>query len=83
MALKEDFESSGNWLFRWRSYLPILVIGIIIFSLREYEYPYHAEKLDHIWEAVCLIISFWGLAIRIITIGQTPKGTSGRNTKDK
>lgn len=29
MALKEDFESSGNWLFRWRSYLPILVIGIV------------------------------------------------------
>lgn len=81
MALREEFENTGNWLFRWRSYLPLIGIGIFLLALREYEYPGHSERLDHIWEVVCLIVSFFGLGIRIVTIGHTPKGTSGRNTK--
>lgn len=81
MELREDFESTGNWLFRWRSYLPLLVIGIVLLSLRGYEYPGHSESLDHIWEVICLAISFFGLGIRVFTIGHTPKGTSGRNTQ--
>lgn len=81
MALREEFESIGNWLFRWRSYLPLLVIGIFLLAMREYEYPGHSEKLDELWEIFCLVVSFLGLGIRIFTIGYTPKGTSGRNTK--
>ena len=81
MALREEFESAGNWLFRWRSYLPILVIGIFLLALKEYEHPAQSERLDHIWEVICLIVSFFGLGIRVFTIGFTPKGTSGRNTK--
>lgn len=81
MPLREDFESTGSWLFRWRSYLPLIVIGIFLLALRDYEYPGHNERLAHIWEVVCLIVSFFGMGIRIVTIGHTPKGTSGRNTK--
>lgn len=81
MALREEFENTGNWLFRWRSYLPLAVIGIFLLALRDYEYPGHSERLDHIWEVVCLMVSFFGLTIRILTIGYTSKGTSGRNTK--
>jgi protein-S-isoprenylcysteine O-methyltransferase Ste14 len=81
MALREDFEKTGGWLFRWRSYLPLAMISVCLIAIREYDYPGHSEVLDHIWEIVCLIISFMGLAIRAFTIGHTPKGTSGRNTK--
>ena len=81
MALIEEFESAGNWLFRWRSYLPLALIGIFLLALREYEYPGHSENLDHLWEALCLLVSFFGLGIRVFTIGHTPRGTSGRNTK--
>lgn len=80
MALR-DFEITGNWLFRWRSYLPLIEIGILLAAMPYYEYPGHSENLDHLWEVVCLIISFFGLAIRIFSIGYTPKRTSGRNTK--
>ena len=83
MALEKEFENTGNWLFRWRSYLPLLIIGIFLFALREYKYPGDSERLDHIWEIVCIIISFFGLGIRIFTIGYIPKGTSGRNTKQQ
>lgn len=81
MALREEFETTGNWLFRWRSYLPLFAIGIFLLAFREYEYPGHSEELDHLWEILCILVSFIGLGIRIITIGHTPKRTSGRNTK--
>lgn len=80
MALKEEFENTGNWLFRWRSYLPLMMIGIFLLALREYRYPGDSEVLDHFWEVFCLMVSFLGLGIRVLTIGHTPKGTSGRNT---
>lgn len=81
MALKEEFEKSGNWLFRWRSYLPLLLTGIILIGVRNFEYPGHSHMLDRLWEIVCLMISFLGLGIRIYTVGHTPSGTSGRNTR--
>lgn len=83
MALKEEYENTGNWLFRWRSYIPLIMIGIFLLTLREYEYPGNSEYLDHLWEAFCLIVSFIGLGIRIFTVGHTPKGTSGRNTREQ
>lgn len=76
MALREHFETVGSWLFRWRSYLPLFMIGIFFLAMTEYHYP----KLHHLWETLCLIVSFFGLGIRILTIGHTPKRTSGRNT---
>ncbi len=81
MTLWQDFVRTGNWFFRWRSYIPLVMIGILLLAMREYEYPGHSETLDHIWEVICLLVSFFGLGIRILTIGHTPKGTSGRNTK--
>ena len=83
MSLKEEFEKTGNWLFRWRSYLPLLLIGIMFVCLREFEYPGHSEIIDDFWEIICLTISFLGLGVRIFTIGHTPKRTSGRNTHEQ
>lgn len=83
MALREEFEKSGGWLFRWRSYMPLLMVGILIASLRNFHYLDHSEKIDELWEGFCLAVSFFGLAIRIFTIGYTPRGTSGRNTKEQ
>jgi len=57
------------------------MIGIFLLALREHEYPVHREVLDHLWEAFCLFIGFLGLGIRALTIGHTPRGTSGRNTR--
>ena len=37
MALQEDMRQQGNWLFKYRSYLPlfILVIGLALYILKE------------------------------------------------
>jgi protein-S-isoprenylcysteine O-methyltransferase Ste14 len=81
MALLEDFEKTGNWLFRWRSYLPLVMIGLVLLALREYRYPGDSHYLDHLWEGFCLLVSYLGLGIRIFAIGYAADGTSGRNTK--
>ena len=30
MALIEEMDRSGNWLFRWRSYLPFVFLPLIV-----------------------------------------------------
>jgi len=81
MPLREELSRRGNFLFRWRSYLPLFMIVLILLAMPYFEYPGQSERLDQLWEIFCLIISFSGLVIRIVTIGYTPKGTSGTNTR--
>lgn len=85
MALREEIESQGKWLFRWRSYLPLLLFILLFFALREGDYLERnvGEWVDNIYKAGCLTISFLGLFIRGLTIGYTPAGTSGRNTESQ
>jgi len=79
MALTDEFERSGNWLFRRRGYLPVILLfagaTVIIFSEKDPDRNYL------ITDILYLLISFIGLAIRAFTIGHTPKNTSGRNIK--
>lgn len=85
MALQEEFEKQGLWLFKYRSFLPlvILFIGTILY-LRTEIYPdtFFLEETPYeiYYEMGCLIVSLIGLAIRVYTVGHTPKNTSGRNT---
>ena len=83
MALKEELKKQGDWLFRWRSYLPLLMIVIIYLGMSYFEYPGHNEKFDDIWEIVCLIIAFSGIGLRFFTVGYSPEGTSGTNTRNQ
>lgn len=83
MALREELEKQGNRLFRWRSYLPLFLIGIMFIGLRHFEYPGHRHFMDQVWEILCIIVAFFGLGIRVLTIGYTPKNTSGRNTSQQ
>jgi len=81
MALTEEFEKQGNWLFRWRSYVPIG--ALVLFILAGFDSPYLHLSYTHrqIWAIVCLVISLAGLGIRVLTVGFAPVRTSGRNIK--
>jgi protein-S-isoprenylcysteine O-methyltransferase Ste14 len=84
MALQEEFEKQGIWLFTYRSTLPLffLLIGAVLivrtdlfpetFILKETPYEIY-------YEMFCLFISLFGFAIRVYTVGHTPVNTSGRN----
>jgi len=86
MALQEELETQGNFLFKYRGILPlfILLVAVLIIVLET-----HAHASAFVYQtftpvklaalAVCLL----GLAIRVYTVGHTPKHTSGRNTEEQ
>lgn len=83
MALADEMKWQGQWLFRWRSYLPLLIIPLLIVVLHNSEYPerVYGDFAELIWEVFCICVSFFGLFIRCVTVGYVPKGTSGRHTR--
>jgi protein-S-isoprenylcysteine O-methyltransferase Ste14 len=80
MPLIEEFESVGHWLFRWRSYVPLVTAVLLFSGLQYFSYPFGSHFLDEIWEVICLSVSFAGLVIRALTVGSSASRTSGRNT---
>jgi protein-S-isoprenylcysteine O-methyltransferase Ste14 len=79
MALVHELENSGNWLFRRRSWLPVIFIvtGIIVMYLNNRQ----AILFNLTRELVFLGISLFGEALRVYTVGYVPVNTSGRNTE--
>ena len=85
MALQESIEKQGNFLFRYRSFLPliILVAGIVVFVFSNIKGGLPEWDCYRTIEYISLIVSGLGLLIRIIAVGHTPANTSGRNTKSQ
>lgn len=81
MALREELPQQGTWLFRWRSFLPLLLIAPIAIAFRRFDWPFQSYFFHEVWEFFCLGVSFLGLLIRAIVVGYAPARTSGRNTK--
>ena len=85
MALKSTFRKQGNWLFKYRGSIPLVVLltgaGMIIYSdLNPETSLIKQTSYERMYETFCILVSFFGLYIRIVTVGYTPANTSGRNT---
>jgi protein-S-isoprenylcysteine O-methyltransferase Ste14 len=78
MALVHEFERSGNWLFKRRSWLPVLMVasGLLVM----YYVNRQGILFDSTEEIIFLSVSLYGELIRILTVGFAPGNTSGRNT---
>ncbi|MBV9881013.1 MAG: DUF1295 domain-containing protein [Gemmatirosa sp.] len=82
MPLREHFGTSGNWLFRWRSYLP-LVLFVPVIAVMAIDPPVEGGQMaDRLWEGLCLLVAVIGAVVRIVAVGSAPAGTSGRNTAE-
>jgi protein-S-isoprenylcysteine O-methyltransferase Ste14 len=81
MALIEEFDKTGNWLFKGRSYFPLALYAMaaVVIGMGWDE---HLSVFDETTAWICIAISLLGLLIRAIAIGYAPRGTSGRNTKE-
>jgi len=80
--LYKEFKKQGDFLFRYRGSLPliILVIGLGIFVVtRLYSNPKDNFFQSEVFMFISLAISLFGQLIRILTTGFTPVNTSGRN----
>jgi len=82
MKVVDTIVRQGKFLFRWRGYLPILLLVPAWLAIRERALLDQAQpgRLNDYWAAAGFLVSLAGLAIRWITIGSAPSGTSGRNT---
>lgn len=86
MALLEEFEKQGNYLFKYRGVIPIafLAAGLAAFVQTQLNGRGITDPITEEWYRTgCLIIGLLGLAVRVYTVGHTPKNTSGRNTADQ
>jgi protein-S-isoprenylcysteine O-methyltransferase Ste14 len=81
MALIEEFEKTGNWLFKGRSFFP-LSLYVFMAAIIGFQLDHFFQTFDLVSAVACIAISLFGQLIRALTIGHTLRGTSGRNTKD-
>jgi len=80
-SLGDYLQKLGNAFFRWRSYIPLLLIPILLLKLKNLQFVFSNNIVEIAYQLVCVFVSFFGEFIRIGTIGYVPSGTSGRNTK--
>lgn len=82
MSLVEEFDKRGNWFFKHRSFLPVILYPLAtIVLILGFKQDIKLPELS--WSIICLTISLLGLLVRVLVIGFTPKGTSGRNTANQ
>lgn len=79
--LDEYLRKTGNIFFRWRSYIPLILIPLLLLKLHDLQRTFSNQYAEIVYQALCLLISFTGELVRILTIAFVPSGTSGRNTK--
>lgn len=78
MRLIDVLHDRGGFLFRWRSYTPLLILPLVWLERGNFSYPLASHGWDLAFEAACLAIAWLGLLVRAKTIAHVPSGTSGR-----
>lgn len=81
MALVFSLEATGNFLFKRRGWLPVLLFVLVLPALYFTPYSSYASSTRLLLSWGGIMLSFVGFLIRAYVIGTTPRGTSGRNTK--
>ena len=87
MVLQEQLQKQGDFLFRNRSYFPLIYIAIalIVIVYHHRHTDVHSETIimiSEVMQSTAIYIGLFGYLIRLYTVGFTPKHTSGRNTKE-
>jgi len=71
----------GNWLFRYRSWLPLILLGFALIGMwieRDvYSWSYFPYTI------LCILVALFGQFVRIVAVGYAADRTSGRNTKQQ
>jgi protein-S-isoprenylcysteine O-methyltransferase Ste14 len=83
MKLLDSMMEQGDYLFQWRSYLPlaILPVAALEFGNGRWFLAAFGTTIEDRWDVFCLFVSLAGLCLRVLTIGFVPSSTSGRSTR--
>ncbi len=82
MALEEELEQQGAWLFKRRSEFPLAVLVLMLLWLWLRPPAPLTGVAGGVWSGLCLAVAFAGEAIRAHTVGRVPGGTSARQTRE-
>ncbi|NEN22283.1 DUF1295 domain-containing protein [Cryomorpha ignava] len=84
MALQDEFRDQGNFLFKHRSYLPVIIIlvGLAVFIFGKIQNTEPSASMHSYSAFLFLAIGLFGLIIRSVAVGYSGDNTSGRNTTD-
>ncbi len=85
MSLHDTMVKHGHTMFRYRSYLPLLIIPPLFIAMKESLWVEEmiGDNFEDFWVFICFLVSLFGLFIRAYTVGHVPGGTSGRNTQSQ
>ena len=81
-GLVADGTEVGRWLFRWRSYLPLVVLAYVLAVAAFHPLPVGGEGAIRWWSMGGIAVGFLGYLFRGWTVGHVPMGTSGRGTRE-
>ncbi len=82
MAFINSFEKEGNFLFRHRGQIPVILFVLAVPVVYYTNIGSWSDLYRNITVWVAIALSILGFIIRAIAIATTPMGTSGRNTKE-
>ena len=83
MALLQSMEKQGNFLFKYRGQFPVILFILAVPFIYLTDYNSLSEQSQTCFMYTAIILSAIGFLVRFYTIGTTPQGTSGRNTKEQ
>ncbi len=81
MKITDLMVRQGNWLFRRRSYLPLILLGMAFPTMWLNRKTLGTESI--LFDLLCLLLSALGETVRIIAVGYAAERTSGRNTRQQ
>lgn len=74
--ISEELASTGDRLFRRRSYMPLVLVPLFVLSVLDDRAP-----TPFSWELFCFAVALSGLLARAFVVGTAPQGASTRGTR--
>lgn len=74
--ITEELPTTGDTLFRWRSYMPLVLVPLFLLSLLD-----DRPATPFSWEVFCFVVALSGLLFRAFVVGTAPQGASTRGTR--
>jgi protein-S-isoprenylcysteine O-methyltransferase Ste14 len=74
-SITDEMAATGDALFRRRSYMPLVLVPLFVFSVFD-----NREPTPLAWELFCFVVALSGLALRGLVVGTAPRGASTRGT---
>src|SRR5688572_17152788 len=74
--IAEQLPTTGDTLFRRRSFMPLVLFPLFVLSLFD-----HRAPTPFAWELICFAVALSGLILRAFVVGTAPHGASTRGTR--